>query len=133
MKKVIVFGTFDIIHPGHIHMLKDAKEYGDYLVAVVARDSIVCEVKGKPPKYGENIRMKNLEDLNIADKVRLGCLDDRYKAIAEENPDIVALGYDQRAFVDNLADAVDEHVQIVRLKPYMPDTYKSSKLRDLTP
>lgn len=131
MKKVIVFGTFDIIHPGHIHMLKEAKEYGDYLVAVVARDNIVCEVKGKLPKHDENTRLKNVEKLGIADKVRLGCLgENRYQAIAEEKPDIVALGYDQKAFVDNLSDAIEEYVQIVRLKPYRPEVFKSSKFRD---
>lgn len=129
MKKVIVFGTFDILHPGHIHMLKEAKEYGDYLIAVVARDSVVCEVKGRKPVNDEITRMKNIEALKIADKVRLGCLDDRYRAIAEEKPDIVALGYDQSAFVDNLANAVEPHVQIVRLVPYRPEIYKSSLLK----
>lgn len=133
MKKVIVFGTFDIIHPGHIHMLKEAKKYGDYLIAVIARDPIVCEVKGKLPKYNENIRLENVQKLGIADKVRLGCLgENKYQTIAEENPDIVALGYDQKAFVDNLADAVEDHVQIVKLQPYMEDIYKSSKLKELT-
>lgn len=132
MKKVIVFGTFDIIHPGHIHMLKDAKEYGDYLIVVIARDPIVCEVKGKKSTYNENVRLENIKKLGIADKVRLGCLgEDKYQAIAEENPDVVALGYDQRAFVDNLTEAVDDHVQIVRLQPYMEEIYKSSKLRNI--
>lgn len=131
MKKVIVFGTFDIIHPGHIHLLKEAKEYGDYLIVVISRDNIACEVKGKLPKNGENTRLANVEKLGLADKVRLGCLgENRYQAIAEEKPDVVALGYDQKAFVDNLADAVEEYVQIVRLTPYMPEIFKSSILRD---
>jgi len=128
MKKVIVFGTFDILHPGHVHLLKEAKEYGDYLVAVVARDSTVCEVKGKEPKFSEEIRIANLNKLNIADKVVLGCIDDRYRVIAEEKPDIIALGYDQKVFVDKLASIIDDNVQIVRIAPYMPDLYKSSKL-----
>lgn len=132
MKKVIVFGTFDIIHPGHIHMLKEAKEYGDYLIVVIARDPIVCQVKGKLPTYDEKTRLENVQKLGIADRVRLGCLgENKYQAIAEEQPDIVALGYDQKAFVDDLAEAVDEHVQIVRLQPYLPKIYKSSKLEEL--
>jgi cytidyltransferase-like protein len=130
MKKVISFGTFDIIHPGHIHMLKEAKEYGDYLIVVVARDATVCEIKGKQPKFDENTRLQKILELKIADKVRLGCLGDHYRAIAEEQPDIVALGYDQKAFVDNLEKAVNDNVQIVRLAPYMPDIYKSSLLSE---
>lgn len=129
MKKVIVFGTFDILHPGHIHLFNEAKEYGDFLVIIVARDVTVCDIKGRKPVNDENTRLKNISDLHLADKVRLGCLGDKYQAISEENPDIIALGYDQKAFVDNLADVVDDHVQIVRLKPYFPEKYKSSLLR----
>lgn len=129
MKKVIVFGTFDIIHAGHLDLFRQAREYGDFLIVVVARDLTVCEVKGREPQNNELIRFKNVEDLKIADKVRLGCLEDKYQSIAEEKPDIIALGYDQKTFVDKLAEVVDEHVQIVRLAPYMPDIYKSSKLR----
>jgi len=130
MRKVIVFGTFDILHPGHEHMFKEAKEYGDYLIVVVARDVTVCEIKGRPAKNNEDIRLENIRKLNIADKVRLGCIDDKYQAIAEEDPDIIALGYDQKEFVDNLADAIKDRVQIIRLSPFMPEIYKSSKLKN---
>ena len=130
MKKVMVFGTFDIIHPGHLHMLAEAKEYGDYLVVVVARDLTVCEVKGKSASNNEEVRLENVKKLKMADKVRLGCIDDdKYLAIAEEKPDVVALGYDQRTFVDKLAEAVEDHVQIVRLAPHFPEIYKSSKIK----
>ena len=128
MIKVIAFGTFDIVHPGHIHMLTEAKQYGDYLIVVVARDQTVCEVKGRLPKNNEDIRLKNITDLNIADKVTLGCLDDHYQIIREVDPDIVALGYDQRAFVDNLSKAIRPDAKIVRLVPYQPEVFKSSKL-----
>ncbi len=128
MIKVMVFGTFDIIHPGHIHMLKEAKQYGDYLIVAVARDLTVCDVKGKEPKNDENTRLNNVLALNLADKVRLGCLEDKYQAIKEENPDIIALGYDQRTFVDKLAEVIRPDAKIVRLQPYMPEIYKSSKI-----
>lgn len=130
MTKVIVFGTFDLIHPGHVYLLKEAKEYGDFLIVVVARDDTVCAVKGKAPHYNEEERVENISKLKIADKVVLGCLDpeDRYKVIADEKPDIIALGYDQKVFVDKLADAIDDNVKIVRISPFQPDLYKSSKL-----
>jgi len=97
MKKVIVFGAFDNLHEGHIHMLKEAKEYGDFLIVVVGRDAVVTQVKGKKPVYSEDERLAQVEKLNIADKVRLAAEgDDRYRTIAEEKPDIVALGFSQR-------------------------------------
>lgn len=127
--KVIVFGTFDLIHKGHIHMLKEARSYGDYLVVVVSRDQTVGKVKGKTPKFDEQTRLKQVKDLGLADKVRLGYLEDKYRAIAEEKPDVVALGYDQREFVDNLEEAVGENTRLVRLSSYHPEIYKSSKLK----
>lgn len=109
-------------------MLKEAKEYGNYLIVVVARDQTVQTVKHRAPRNGEDIRLRNIADLKLADKTRLGDINDPYLAIAEEKPDIIALGYDQRVFVDKLADVIDDNAQIVRLAPYMPETYKSSKL-----
>lgn len=129
MKKVIVFGTFDIVHPGHVHMLNEAKEYGDYLIAVIARDSTVCDIKGRAATNNEQTRLNNIIKLNLTDKVRLGCLgDDKYQVIHEEKPDIIALGYDQRVFVGNLTEAIEDYVKIVRLSPYLPNIYKSSKM-----
>jgi len=130
MTKVIVFGTFDIIHPGHVHLLKKAKEYGDFLVVVVARDNTVCNIKGKNPINNEGVRLANIKKLDIADRVVMGCLDDKYQVIASEKPDVIALGYDQKVFVDKLADIIDDHVKIVRISPYLPDLYKSSKLTE---
>jgi len=129
MKKVMVFGTFDIIHPGHLNMFEQAKQYGDFLVIVVARDTTVCKVKKRPAQFTEEIRLENIKKLNVANKVRLGCIDDHYSAIADEKPDIIALGYDQKEFVDNLVDAIDDYVQIVRLSPFKPEIYKSSKMK----
>lgn len=131
MKKVLVFGTFDILHPGHKHALEEAKKYGDHLTVIVARDATVCHVKGKNAAFDEKIRLKNLKKLKIADKARLGCLDNKHQVISDEDPDIIALGYDQKFFVDNLKDVVKKHVKIVRLKAYKPNIYKSSKMQAL--
>ena len=45
MKKVLVGGVFNIIHPGHMHFLKKAKEFGDFLIVVIARDETVKDKK----------------------------------------------------------------------------------------
>ena len=47
MKKVIVFGTFDILHQGHLDFFRQAKQYGDYLIVAVAHDE---NVKKSRPK-----------------------------------------------------------------------------------
>ena len=125
----MVFGTFDIIHPGHLYLFEEAKKLGDTLTVIVARDQTVLEVKGRAVQNDENIRLKNIENLHIADKVILGNLVDKYQVIKEEKPDIIALGYDQRAFVDSLNEILDSKTKIVRLKPFKEDIYKSSKFR----
>ena len=141
MKKVLAFGTFDILHPGHTYMLKAAKKLGDHLTVIVARDATVYKIKGEKALFNEKTRLKNLARLNIADKVRLGCLGNKYKVITDEKPNVIALGYDQKIFVDDLKNVVDHRhseatphgggkkIQIVRLKSYKPEIYKSSKLR----
>ena len=131
MRKVIVFGTFDVIHPGHTHMLREAKTYGDYLIVVVSRDQITTEVKGKNPLFNENSRLEAVKQLRIADKVRLGNLGpDKYLAIREEKPDVIALGYDQVAFVDKLKENIDSQIEVVRLTAFKPEVYKSSKIKE---
>jgi len=132
MKKVMIFGTFDILHCGHLHMFKQAREYGDELIAVVGRDSNVEEIKGIGPMHNENERLDLISHIDIIDKTRLGDKKDVYKVIDEEKPDTIALGYDQRAYVDDLADAITKaglETQIVRLTEYQEKRLKSSKIK----
>lgn len=129
-KKVIAFGTFDKVHFGHINFLEQAKEYGD-LTVVIARDKTVEEVKGSNPKHSEKERKEQVENLKLANKVLLGMLDDKYKVIEEVNPNIIALGYDQKSFTEKLPEELKKRkikAKIVRLKPYNEKVYKSSKL-----
>jgi len=132
MTIVMCFGTFDILHPGHIYFLREAKRLGDYLIAVLARDSTIKEVKGITPKYDEKQRVEHIRDLRIADKVVLGYEADKYEIIEEMNPDVIALGYDQQAFADKLKEEMAKRKmepKIVRIRSYKEEHYKSSKLR----
>lgn len=131
MRKVLAFGTFDILHPGHEHALREARGLGDHLTVIIARDATVEKVKHRKALFDENTRLQNLENLHIADKVRLGNLGDKHLVIVEEDPDIIALGYDQKFFIENLDQIIKKHVEVVHLQPFEPDTYKSSKLRAL--
>ena len=132
MTTVMAFGSFDILHPGHLYFLKQAKRLGDQLVVVVARDSTIKEVKKITPKYNERQRVEHVRDLRIADKVMLGYETDKYEIIEEINPDIIALGYDQDSFADKLKEEMAKrkmNPKIVRLGSYKEEHYKSSKLR----
>jgi len=133
MKKVMVFGTFDIIHPGHLFFLKKARSMGDKLFVVVGRDETVKNIKEKPPVNDEETRMENLKGIEGVDKVILGHESSWYKRIEEVKPDIICLGYDQNSFSNNL-DAILSNlgldIEIIRLEPFKEDKYKSSLMRD---
>lgn len=132
-KKVMVFGTFDIFHEGHKDFFRQAKEFGDYLIVVVARDKNVLRIKGRLPENNEQARQKQIIESKLADIVVWGDLSDQYKVIKEYKPDMICLGYDQKVSEEELKEKLVEFslqkTQIVRLNPFHPEMYKSSKLR----
>ena len=130
MKKVMAFGTFDILHPGHEFFLQEAKKLGDNLTVLIARDRTVKNLKKHHPKHGEEVRLKNLEALALADRVILGVEGgDKYAMIRETEPDIIALGYDQVFFIENLKKNFP-NISIVRIGSFRPDIYHSSIIGD---
>ncbi|MEK7115819.1 MAG: adenylyltransferase/cytidyltransferase family protein, partial [Patescibacteria group bacterium] len=103
MKKIVMcFGAFDVLHPGHDDYFRQAKEHGDELFVVVARDVTVVDVKGNLPSMNEDARLEAVLDHPLVDDARLGYPGDKYKIIEEVNPDVLCLGYDQEAFTENL-------------------------------
>lgn len=94
MVKVMATGTFDLLHPGHIYYLKEAKKLGDTLAVVVATDATVRKLKHEPINP-EEIRVNLIKELKIVDEVYLGHEEDIYEIVEEIKPDIIALGFDQ--------------------------------------
>ena len=132
MKKVMCFGTFDLLHEGHKYFLTEAKKLGSELIVVIARDETVVKVKKHTPVHNEQQRLENLERMGIATKVLLGHVGDKLKIVEEEKPGIICLGYDQTFFTKNIKEKLEERgvpVEIVRLPAHKPDVYKSSLLR----
>ncbi|PUB17836.1 glycerol-3-phosphate cytidylyltransferase [Paenisporosarcina sp. OV554] len=68
MKKVITYGTFDLIHHGHINILRKAKEYGDYLIVGLSSDEFNI-LKGKEAYYSYDERKLILEAIKYVDEV----------------------------------------------------------------
>lgn len=127
----MAFGTFDNVHLGHIFFLKKAKKLGDYLIVVIARDKTVAIVKKKSSRHSENDRLKSINDLGIADSVVLGSLTNKFELLLAENPDVLALGYDQSFFTQQLKKILPNTTSIVRIDSFKPEIYKSSKLAKL--
>lgn len=133
MTTVLVFGTFDVIHPGHMNFLKQAKAHADKLVVVVSRDLTVKALKGRFPENNEERRLKNIKKLPYVDEAIPGSPgNDKYGIIEKVKPDVIALGYDQYYFTEDLKKELKKRgilADIIRLKPYKKEVYKSSKLK----
>jgi FAD synthetase len=135
MTKVMCFGTFDILHPGHLYLFSEAKKLGDELVVVVGRDSTVRKVKGREPMHGERERLANVAKQEMVGRAVLGDPEDFYSVIEQEKPDVLCLGYDQKSFIsESLQDELLKRglgkIRIVHIGPYKENVYKSSKLRE---
>jgi FAD synthetase len=135
MKKttVMVFGTFDIFHKGHESFLKQAKKLGDHLIVVIARDKTVEKVKKQRTVNNEQERLRIIKNSGLADEIIPGNIKNKYAVIQKYKPDVIALGYDQKFFIDKLEEKLKDFklskTKIVRLKPHKPEIYKSSKLK----
>lgn len=126
---VMVFGTFDYLHAGHENLFVQARELGDEIVTIIARDETVKKIKGHHPDHNEKERLKNLQATGWSNLVILGSKKDKTQVIKDYKPDVIALGYDQFAFTYRLEKFLMDiklDAKIVRLKPYRPDMYKSS-------
>lgn len=135
MKRIMVFGTFDMIHAGHEDLFRQARALADepHLIVSVARDDVVERIKGFRPHNDEQARLAMLRGHPLVDEAILGGMQDYIAHIAAARPDIIALGYDQTGeFVDSLAGDLKKiglQVRIIRMQAFEPHTYKTSKLR----
>ncbi len=68
MIRVLTYGTFDLLHYGHIRLLKRAKELGDYLIVAVSTDEF-NHIKGKQAFYDYDTRKKMVEAVRYVDLV----------------------------------------------------------------
>ena len=93
-KVVAVAGTFDLIHPGHIELLRFAAKLGKVYV-IVARDKNVVKDKGRQPILDENARAQVLSSLKYVYDVVLGDEVDYLRPLERIRPDYIVLGPDQ--------------------------------------
>ena len=69
MKKIITYGTFDLLHYGHINLLKRAKALGDYLIVALSTDEFNWNSKAKKCYFSYEVRKQLLEAIRYVDLV----------------------------------------------------------------
>lgn len=127
-----MFGVFDGVHEGHRVFLKQARECGDYLVAVVTRDEVVELLKGRKPTRDLILRIKEVGETGLADEAVEGdARSGSWEVIGKYKPDVIALGYDQLDLKTALLQFFREQdleVEVMVMSPYEPEKYHSSLL-----
>jgi len=113
MKRILTYGTFDLLHYGHIRLLKRAKALGDYLIVAVSTDEFNA-IKNKKSYHDYETRKKMLEairyvDLVIPEKTWEQKLDD----VKEFNVDVVVMGSDWAG--SDKFDYLKEYCEVVYL------------------
>ncbi len=94
MRKILTYGTYDVLHRGHINLLRRAKERGDYLIVGISTDEFNA-IKGKKSYYDYETRKEMLEAIKYVDEVIPECeWDQKPGDIAKYGADEVVMGSD---------------------------------------
>ncbi len=129
--RVVIAGTWDLIHPGHIWLMGKAKERG-YLTVIVARDSTSKRLKGRRPVVPEEQRLTVVRALKPVDEATLGEENhDILKIVERLKPDLILLGPDQH--YDAVAMKADLRKRGLKTRvERIKKTYEDSKLNSST-
>lgn len=105
MRKVITYGTFDLLHAGHINLLRRAKELGDYLIVVVSTDEFNWEQKQKKCYFSYEERKKLVEAVRYVDLViPETSWEQKINDVKEYHVDTFVMGDDWKGKFDFLKD-----------------------------
>ena len=125
MVRVLAPGTFEILHPGHLLYLEEAKKLGDELFVVVARDSTVKNRK-RTPIITEEQRLRMISALKMVDKAILGSEKDMFEPLYSIKPDVITLGYDQAFDEEKLERELNKrgfHSKVIRKKQHNSNAF----------
>ncbi|OGS61109.1 MAG: FAD synthase [Euryarchaeota archaeon RBG_19FT_COMBO_69_17] len=130
MVRVMATGVFDLLHPGHVYFLREARRLGDELVVVVARDATARRFKHEPIT-GEASRLQLVESLKPVDRAILGREGNIYDILDELRPDVIALGFDQIHNEDRILEECRRRglgTRVVRLPRFEGDLDGTRKI-----
>lgn len=104
MKKVLTYGTFDLLHWGHINLLKRAKELGDHLTVAISTDEF-NKIKNKKSYYSYENRKFILESIRYVDEViPERNWDQKVRDVIKHDIDVFVMGDDWKGHFDFLRD-----------------------------
>ncbi len=104
---VITFGTFDVLHVGHVRVLNRAAELGDRLVVGVSSDALNFSKKGRNPVFSEEERLEIVANLQVVDQVFVEeSLELKRSYVERYAADILVMGDDWAGKFDFLSDLV---------------------------
>ena len=128
MRRVITYGTFDLLHYGHINLLRRAKQYGDYLIVALSTDDFNWNQKRKKCYFSFDKRKALLEAIRYVDLViPEESWDQKVTDVHEYHIDTFVMGDDWKGEFDFLQD---EGVDVVYL-PRTPEVSTTQIKRDL--
>ena len=133
MTRVMAVGVFDLLHAGHLHYVEQAKKLGDELVVVVAHDDTVRKQKHEPITSHE-LRSRMVSGLKPVDAAMVGNppTSPIFDILDVIQPDIIALGYDQKHSVDAIREGLDSHghshIEVVRVEGLSDDLDGTRKI-----
>lgn len=104
-ERVVAQGTFDILHPGHLHYLREAADLGREAHVIIARRENVTHKE--PPVLPDEQRREMVGALDPVTEAHLGHLDDIFVPIERIDPDCILLGHDQHHDVDGIRGALE--------------------------
>ena len=129
MKRVITYGTFDLLHYGHINLLRRAKEHGDYLIVALSTDEFNWDEKQKKCYFSYEKRKQLLEAIRYVDLViPENNWEQKVSDIKEYHIDTFVMGDDWEGKFDYLRDQTDAEVIYL---PRTPEISTSQIKEDL--
>ncbi len=128
-KTVLVFGVFDMLHPGHVYFLMEALKLGEELHVCLATDEFVKEIKNKNPNFSYYDRQKGLKSAFPSIIIHKGDnVPGEWSIFKKLSPNIIALGHDQNELKNELQKLNLSNVEIVTVEPFKKNIYSTTLL-----
>ena len=113
LRRVLTYGTYDLLHYGHIRLLRRAAQLGDYLIVALSSDEFNAS-KGKASFYSYGVRKEMLESVRYVDLViPEECWEQKVNDVRQYNVDVVVMGGDWAG--DPRFEALKDYCEVIYL------------------
>lgn len=130
MKRIITYGTFDMLHYGHINLLKRAREMGDYLVVALSTDEFNWNSKQKKTYFSFEKRKQLLEAIRYVDLViPEESWGQKITDVSTYDIDVLVMGDDWQGKFDFISDQTNTNVLYLKRTPEISTTQIKADLK----